>query len=162
VVDSEHDAYSARCNGLIHRRRVVFVKPSYWIVIDDLSDSGGGAARRIDLGFQFAPRHRLSLEHPWVRVASPQGHALFVQATADRPLRPSIHEGELGEGPIRGWFSAAYGRAEAAPALSYRVTTTLPLRVVTYLVPAELHDAPSPALLPHQSADPLLQRLSQR
>lgn len=160
-VDGEHDAYSSRCDGLIHRRRVVFVKPSYWVVIDDLRDNGGGTTRCIDIGFQFAPRHRLTLEDPWVRVVSPEGHALFVRGTADRPLRPSIHEGELGEGPFRGWFSAAYGCAQAAPALSYRVATTLPFRAVTYLVPTERRDAPSPASLPPESTDSLLQRLSQ-
>ena len=160
-VDGAHDAYALRCDGLIHRRRVVFVKPRYWIVVDDLEDAGGGARRSIDLGFQFAPNHRLTFEHPWVRATTPQGHALLVQTTTRGAieLEPSIHEGELSQSPTRGWVSSAYGRAQAAPALSYRTLATLPFRAVTFLVPVEHADMTPPAVFPQEPDASLLRRL---
>jgi uncharacterized heparinase superfamily protein len=158
-VDSAHDAYGPRCNGLSHRRRVIFIKPRFWVIVDDLDDAGGGALRSIDLGFQLAPHLRLTVEHPWVRVATPQGRALLMQSTAGEALAPTIHEGQLGQGPLRGWVSPVYGRAQAAPAVSYRATTTLPFRAVTYLVPVERADAPLPASFPLEPDASLLRRL---
>ncbi len=55
-VDASHDGY----DGITHRRRVLFVKPDYWVVVDDVTaDLKVGttniALHQIDLGFQFAP-----------------------------------------------------------------------------------------------------------
>lgn len=159
-VDGEHDAYASRCNGLRHRRRVVLVKPRYFVIIDDLHDLGHGIARRIDLAFQFAPRYQLSHERPWARAISPEGHALLVHTTSSVQLEASVHQGVLGAAPLRGWYSPAYGRAEAAPALIYHATVSLPFRVVTYLVPVEHADAPLPTSFPPSEDAALLQRLS--
>ena len=35
-LDAEHDAFSRRGDPLVHRRRILFVKPRYWIIVDDL------------------------------------------------------------------------------------------------------------------------------
>ena len=57
-VDASHNGYA----GITHRRRVMFVKPDYWVVVDDVTaDTKRSALRvsptlhQIDLGFQFAP-----------------------------------------------------------------------------------------------------------
>src|SRR4029453_7518650 len=50
-LDAEHDAFCHLSDPVVHRRRVLFIKPRYWMVIDDLV---GAARHRIDLGFQFA------------------------------------------------------------------------------------------------------------
>ncbi|HMI94082.1 MAG TPA: alginate lyase family protein, partial [Polyangiales bacterium] len=159
--DAAHDAYALRCNGLVHRRRVLFVKPRYWVVVDDLEGDGSGAMRAIELGFQFALNHRLTIEQPWVRATAPHGHALLVRTTVadSRELAPTIHEGELSHAPTRGWVSSAYGRAEAAPALRYRTRSTLPLRAVTYLLPLERADMAAPAIFPEEPDASLLRRL---
>lgn len=158
-VDGEHDAYRFERDVLTHRRRIVFVKPRYWLVIDDLDELGSRAERRIEFCFQFAPHHTLHREHRWVRAATPAGHALLVRATAGVPLETAIHEGEQGPLPIRGWFSPAYGRVQPAPALVYRTTTRLPLRLVTLLLPVERADAPLPDVFPPKADAPLLRRL---
>ncbi len=57
-LDAEHDGYGSLPQPVVHRRRVIFVKPSdgaqggpaYWILVDDLSGSG---RHDIDLTFQF-------------------------------------------------------------------------------------------------------------
>ncbi len=159
-VDGEHDAYRFGSNALTHRRRVIFVKPSYWIVIDDIDEVGHRRERRVELCFQFAPRHDLRAELDWVRVVTPGGHALLVRAIAAVPLETAIHEGEQDPLPIRGWFSGAYGNLQPAPALVYTATTQLPLRVVTLLLPVERSDAPLPELFPPESDAHLLRRLA--
>jgi hypothetical protein len=159
-VDATHDAYAARCDGLVHRRRVIFVKPRYWVVVDDVEDAGSGAVRSVDIRFQLAPNHRVTFERAWLRATTPGGHALLVQSTsAGAPLEATVHEGELAHGPTRGWVSPAYGRAQAAPALSYRALTTLPFRAVTYLLPVERPDTPAPADFPQEPDAALLRRL---
>ena len=50
-LDAEHDGYTRLPDPVRHRRRVIFVKPAFWILIDDLA---GRARHRIDLAFQFA------------------------------------------------------------------------------------------------------------
>ncbi len=51
--DADHRAYvELPGGGAVHRRRVVFVKGSYWIVVDDLEGDG---EHQVDLQFQFAP-----------------------------------------------------------------------------------------------------------
>ena len=51
-LDAEHDGYLSLPDPVVHRRRVIFVKPGYWILVDDLS---GAARHQVDLTFQFAP-----------------------------------------------------------------------------------------------------------
>ena len=46
---------------VVHRRRVIFVKPGYWILVDDLS---GAARHQIDLTFQFGSVERRSGHSP--------------------------------------------------------------------------------------------------
>lgn len=158
-VDGEHHAFQLRGAALTHRRRVIFVKPRYWIVIDDLDETGGSVERRVECCFQFAPDHTLRAEHGWVRAATPGGHALLLRATASVRLQATIHEGEQGELPIRGWFSPAYGRVQPAPALVHTAVTRLPLRVTTLLLPVERATSPIPEAFPPKSDAALLKHL---
>jgi hypothetical protein len=48
---------------------------------------------------------------------------------------------------------------QAAPALCYRVTTTLPFRAITYLLPVERADTPLPVGFPQEPDASLLRRL---
>ena len=158
-IDAEHDAYASRCNGLVHRRRVLFFKPRYWVIVDDLRDAGGGARRRVELNFQLAAQHTVTLAEPWVRIAAPTGQGLLLRTLSDPQPHAAVRTGELGCGPLRGWVSPAYGRAEAAPALSYSVTTALPFRAVTWLVPVERWDASLPDALLAERDHAVLQTL---
>lgn len=159
LVDGEHDAYRFGSSTLLHRRRALFVKPSYWLVVDDLSEPDGNSERRIELGFQFAPGHALHREGSWTRITTPAGHALLLRAIASIPLETTTHEGEQDPLPIRGWYSPAYGRVTPAPALVYRAVTRLPLRIVTQLLPVDRADAPAPDAFPPASDASLLQEL---
>ncbi len=125
LVDASHDAYGP----VSHRRRVLFVKPEFWIVLDDLSGDGEHA---VDLTFQFAPL-RVDLTGLWARAETPGGRALWVVPMSTTPLHANLTSGSTD--PIRGWVSADYGVRMPAPCLSYTAIATLPMRVLTLLYP---------------------------
>jgi hypothetical protein len=75
-LDAEHDAFSRRGDPIVHRRRILFVKPRYWILVDDLV---GTSKHQVDLTFQFAPLQVALGPDRWARVETPRGHALWVR-----------------------------------------------------------------------------------
>jgi hypothetical protein len=129
-LDAEHDGYRTLPDPVIHRRRVIFVKPGYWIVVDDLS---GQARHQLDLTFQFAPLVVTLGTHPWARAQTPRGRVLWICPFPSAPVQPSLKCGELS--PIRGWISRDYGQRHPAPMLIYSFAVALPWRIVTLLLP---------------------------
>jgi hypothetical protein len=127
LVEAEHDAYARLADPVRHRRKVLMTPRGICLVVDDLV---GAAAHEVEVQFQFAPGPLVVGADGWVR-----GGGLAVRAVSRAPLKTEIHEGETA--PLRGWFSADYGQAEPAPMLVYATSATLPLRIVTMLVPAE-------------------------
>ena len=111
---------------------MIFVKPRYWVVVDDLQ---GAAEHQVELCFQFGPMPVTVDSALWARAEGPGGHGLLVRPFASVPLKPEVVEGEIA--PIRGWVSSNYGRREPAPILIYSAVTRLPLRIATLLFPVE-------------------------
>jgi len=151
VADAEHDAYRTLPDPVVHRRRVLFVKPRYWVIMDDLE---GAAEHRVELRYQFAPLKVIRDEEPWVRVLGAGGHALLIRAFAAVALEANIVEGELA--PIQGWVSPVYGQRRPPPVLVYSAVTKLPLRTLTLLYPIDslLACPPKVSLLVGGSAEP--------
>jgi hypothetical protein len=137
--DGEHDAYTRRSRPIRHRRRVVFVKRSYWIVIDDLL---GTAEHDVEVRFQFAPLVVSLGTDLWARAARHGGRGLLVRPFADVELKGEVREGHVE--PIEGWVSADYGQRVPAPVLIYSATVPLPFRAVTLLLPVVDTSAPAP------------------
>jgi uncharacterized heparinase superfamily protein len=140
-LDAEHDAYLSLADPVVHRRRVIFVKPGYWILIDDLA---GAAHHQLDLTFQFGPLDVTLAHHPWARAQTPGGRVLWISPFPSAPVHPSLKSGELS--PPRGWISREYGQREAAPMLIYSFAVALPWRIVTLLLP-DRQGQPSPPLV---------------
>jgi hypothetical protein len=131
-VDASHTGY----DGITHRRRVMFVKPDYWVVVDDVCDNGVKSLtpyHRIDLGFQFAPLNVSVVRDRWARAETPAGNTFWIGSFAPATTKPHLRIGELG--PIRGWVSSDYGQRTPAPQLVYTFTAALPWRSVTLLMP---------------------------
>jgi hypothetical protein len=151
VADAEHDAYRTLPDPVVHRRRVLFVKPRYWVIMDDLE---GAAEHRVELRYQFAPLKVIRDGTPWVRALGVGGHALLIRAFAAVPLEANIVEGALA--PIQGWVSPVYGQRRPAPVLVYSAVTKLPLRTLTLLYPIDslLASPPRVSLLVGGSAEP--------
>jgi hypothetical protein len=143
VLDAEHDAYTRLADPVTCRRRVVFVKPDYWLVVDDLQ---GAASHGIDVTFQFAPDVRIAAgPEPWIRAETRSGHTLWLLPMASTPVDTVISCGELD--PPRGWVSAAYGQREPAPAVRFVAEAELPWRGMTLLVPVAGTSADPPAVI---------------
>jgi hypothetical protein len=145
--DAEHDAYGRLADPVRHRRRVLFVKPRYWVLVDDLE---GVEPHLVELRFQFGPVDVTPGPPPWVR-ATAAGRALLVRPFADAPLEARVSEGGLE--PLEGWVSPDYGRRQPAPMVVYATTTPLPLRIVTLLLPSAEPEAPPPAVAPLRGKD---------
>jgi hypothetical protein len=134
--DAEHDGYRALPDPVSHRRRVIFVKPRYWVLVDDLT---AAARHRIEMRFQLAPMEVRIDSIGWVRATRDGRRGLLMRAFAALPLKAEVRQGR--QNPLEGWISPNYGQAEPAPALVYSATTPLPIRMVTVLWPsARVHE----------------------
>jgi len=129
-VDADHNAFGVGGDTLVHRRRVLFVKPRYWIVVDDLI---GTSRHQVNLTFQFAPMQVTLGPNRWARAQTPGGRALWVGPFTSAALRTTLKSGEMH--PIRGWIATDYGRRQPAPMLTYSSNAALPWRVLTLLLP---------------------------
>jgi hypothetical protein len=142
LADADHDAFCRLSDPVTHRRRVIFVKQRYWLIVDDLM---GIEEHHVELRFQFAPIH-LKVEAPWVRAQMANGSGLLIRAFATVPLSVGIHEGGLA--PVQGWFSAAYGQRQPSPVLICSTVSRLPIRIVTLLWPVANPLASGPSVFP--------------
>lgn len=141
LADAEQDAYLHLPFPVTHRRRVLFIKSWGWVIVDDLA---GTAFHHVELRYQFAPLSVMLDPSGWVRAQGTGNHGLLIRAIAAVPLQANLREGELT--PRQGWHSPDYGRRQPAPVLSYSVTTSLPFRIVTLLVPTVTPSTAPPAV----------------
>lgn len=140
-LDAEHNGYLSLADPVAHRRRVIFVKPGYWILVDDLS---GSARHQLDLTFQFAPLNVALGVHPWARAETANGRVLWICPFPSGPVQPALKCGEVS--PISGWISEGYGDRRAAPMLIYSFGVSLPWRIVTLLLPDRQAPASPPSV----------------
>jgi hypothetical protein len=131
VIDADHDGYLRLDDPVSCRRRIVFVKPDYWLIVDDVD---GADRHTIEQTFQFAAGvHIATAPGGWLRIETPGARVLWMFASASTPVETALSSGE--EAPIRGWTSSDYGRREPAPALVFTAEASLPWRILTLLVP---------------------------
>jgi hypothetical protein len=126
--DGEHRAYP----GIRHRRRVVFVKPRWFVVLDDVEGDG---EHLVEVRFPMAPLEISVGEDRWVRVSAGQDRGLLLKTFARRPLAVERREGRV---------SAAYGRCAPAPVVVWTSRGVLPMRLLTLLLPVERMAEPPP------------------
>lgn len=141
--DAEHRAYTRLADPVMHRRRVLFVKPRYWVIVDDLD---GTTAHEVELGFQLAPCEVTVHTDLWARAHGAGGPTLLIRPFATVPLRATVHEAEFM--PIRGWVSPDYGQRLPAPRLTFTAEARLPLRIMTLLLPLADRLASPPSVSP--------------
>jgi hypothetical protein len=141
LADADHDAYDSLPDPVKHRRRVFYVKPEFWIVVDDLY---GTALHQIELRFQFAPMKVTMSPGPWFRIHGSEGRGLLLRAFSAVMLETVLEQGE--HYPIQGWVAPDYGRRVPAPVLKYIAVARLPLRIVTLLIPFRTASQRTPAV----------------
>jgi hypothetical protein len=155
LADASHDAYGRLADPVRHRRRILFVKPRYWVVVDDLE---GAAEHRVRLHFQFAAIDAWMDRSQWACARTPSGRRLFLRPFSGETLHMEIREGQIA--PALGWISTDYGRWRAAPQLLCTATARLPLRIATLLVPAKDALWPPPDVHPLFAAQGVLAGLA--
>jgi uncharacterized heparinase superfamily protein len=142
-LDAEHDGYTTLPDPVTHRRRVIFVKPGYWILVDDLAGTG---RHEIDLSFQFASADVRLGAHPWARAATPAGPVLWISPFPSAPAQPALKCGD--PAPTQGWISPEFAHLSPAPMLIYTFAVALPWRIVTLLLPDRQGLSMPPAVRP--------------
>ena len=130
--DAEHDGYRALPDPVSHRRRVIFVKKRYWVLVDDVTGAG---THRLEIRFQFAPMDVRIDTAGCVRATLDGRRGLLLRTFTFDELEGDVRVGC--RAPLEGWISPNYGQLEPAPALVYAATIRLPVRVVTLLWPSE-------------------------
>lgn len=129
VARSQYEqGYANGADKIIHRRTVVFVKPDYWLVIDELDGAGSHIAEFL---WHFAP---MRVERDGLRVRSNRG------AVGNLEIVPLLG-GDLGlrilcgeQDPVQGWVAEGVNDVPA-PCAIYQQTAPLPIRQVWALVP---------------------------
>jgi hypothetical protein len=128
-----HEGYKRLEEPVVHKRRVVFVKPDRWFLLDDLSGAG---THSLDFFFHFPPDVQLRVEEN-VCWATKNDHRFLIIADP----RLSLANGRGEEGLVQGWYSRDYGHREAAPALSGTTRCSAPARFPWILWPGAPDDA---------------------
>jgi hypothetical protein len=130
--DASHDGYARLSQPVQHRRRVLFVKPRGWVVVDDLTGAG---EHQIELRFHFSPRPVTLRPDGWTRAQGRRGRGLWLRPLARFTLTGDCREGQCE--PIDGWISPGYGVRCPAPVVVFSATVAVPARIVTVILPVE-------------------------
>jgi len=125
-IDASHELYK----NLRHRRRAIFVKPDYYVLIDDVTGSGN---RQLDWNYHFLTGAKPAIDDGIIRTNFPKGGNLAILPIGDvhfdrnkpKPFK-YVHGG--GEVESTGWL--------------LRTKTSLPQRLITLLVPFKGKKAP--------------------
>lgn len=141
LVDACHDAWAGTDELISHRRRVLFINRSYWLIIDDLS---GHNEHRMDVRYQLAPLEVEREQNQWIRIYGRHQGALLLKGISASHIDVDICQG--GTDPMRGWLSRDYGQQQPAPAITYSIRQSLPARLVTLCVPVIERNVPAPAI----------------
>lgn len=139
LADADHDGYRCLPHPVVHRRRVLFVKRAYWVLIDDLQGAG---RHRVDLVFQLAAQHARLEDSLWAKVWTPNGPGLAIKPFADVALRGDIQDGLSVAG------SDSPARRPPARTLCYSSEAEVPIRLVTLLFPLRDEHAAAPHVTP--------------
>lgn len=124
-----HNGYVRLRQPVEHRRRILFVKPDYWIISDELNGQG---THLLEFFFHFGPGVTIVQDGAgW--LASKDGEQFRLV-----PFTPGVNfrvvAGE--ESPHQGWYSVDYGQREPAPVLVGAIHAQVPCRLVWLLWPA--------------------------
>jgi len=114
-MEAEHDGYRRVPQGVIHRRRLLFLPPESWIVVDDFRGSG---------------EHRFDFRYHFPLDAEVSGLRLPLFAT--KPVKTVTTEG---------WISRGYGEKTPCSTLRASFAGPVPAAAMTFLLTGASCDA---------------------
>ena len=129
--EGSHDGYSRLTRPVAHRRAIVFLKPDYWLIRDELWGEG---EHRIDRYFHFADVEILCDEdRKLVHTRSSHGSNLAVLSIGKDITEIEIMRG--GNEPKSGWIATGYGKKLRAPVVRYSTKARLPIALNSLIIP---------------------------
>jgi hypothetical protein len=134
-IDGEHTGYARLQGGIVHRRRLIYIRPSYWIVLDDLLGQGMHENQFL---YHFAPETQLMIfgDEPKGEVdccarINDAGLQMFLYGSG--PVQAEAICGQLQ--PIQGWSSRRYGERNPSPLLKATMRAAAPASMMSFLIP---------------------------
>ena len=137
-LDGSHDGYCRLAEPVTHRRKMLFLKPEYWIIVDLLV--GPQARHRVEQFFHLMPQAAtvLDQETQAARVEYGPDPVLTIAPSGTPALQADVITGSTD--PIQGWVSFFSGEKIPAPVLRYRQDVQIPTSFVTVLYPHAAND----------------------
>jgi hypothetical protein len=133
-----------RDRGVTHRRKVLFVKNAYWVIVDRFEGSGEHA---IDTLFHFAPGSVDVCGLTLACASRNEGRPnVLVSPSRIDGLTVSTVEGS--ESPCQGWISTEYNKWFAAPVADYAYTGPLPVEIAYLILPVPAAKAVQGSIAP--------------
>ena len=132
-LEGEHDGYRRMPRGVTHRRRVLYVPPDSWIVVDDFRGSG---EHTFDFHYHFAPDVEVSgMEQDETGVlVRAEAAGMLLRLVAAQPLTSAeLISGDTAR--IGGWASHGYGEKKPCATLRATLTGAAPAAAMTFIVP---------------------------
>ncbi len=130
-VDGRHDGYQRLKDPVTHRRRVLFLKPHLWLVLDELT---AGAPHVYDQYFHFAAGADLSKGGDLSFTGLyKNGAGIVVKPLIIKDLKAETYHG--GTDPVQGWVSYDYAVKVPAHAVKYSKEVDKTTCFATLLVP---------------------------
>ncbi|MCF7974968.1 MAG: heparinase II/III family protein [Phycisphaerae bacterium] len=130
-VDGSHDGFERLKDPVTHRRRVVFIKPRFWLVVDELT---AGARHQYDQYWHFGPDAQMTEDQDLsVSACYKNGAGILVKPILTDGLSLKQYCGS--SDPIQGWVSYDYAVKMEAPALQYSKAAEQGMTLATLLVP---------------------------
>jgi hypothetical protein len=129
VFEGEHFGYARLKQPVVHRRKIIFRKPSCWIILDDVSGAGD---HDCDLHFQFSSGE-VRLQGACTVAMREWGRLEIWQLTENCDV--SLESGSVN--PIRGWASSGYGQRKPASSVRFRHSGRVPVQFCTVILAAD-------------------------
>jgi hypothetical protein len=130
-VEASHNGYCRLSQPVVHRRAVVFLKPDYWLIHDELWGEG---EHQIDRYFHFTAKEIVrQRDGTAIHAGSPNGGNLAVISVERKGIAVQSNLG--GNEPEDGWLAMSYGKKMQAPVVRCSTRATLPIALNTLLLP---------------------------
>ncbi|MDX2432581.1 MAG: alginate lyase family protein [Bacteroides sp.] len=128
-VDGSHDGYHRLKDPVTHRRRIIFIKPKIWLIVDDLEASEN---HQYDQYFHFGAEARLEVSG--LNVTAKYGSQAGISLIPSSGSGLSLDRFKGSTDPIQGWVSYDYGVKEAAEVVKYSINAGS-VQLATLLLP---------------------------
>ncbi|HUN62524.1 MAG TPA: alginate lyase family protein [Candidatus Sulfotelmatobacter sp.] len=125
---ASHNGYERLSEPVTHRREIVFAKPDYWVIADELIGQG---RHKIKAFFHFGPGITVERwEQGWL---ARKGTEQFLLVPLTDEMHCEVMTGQ--ESPIQGWYSKDYGHREPSAVVVGEIEATLPKQFRWLLLP---------------------------